>query len=72
MAIFASPEHSDMAVCGRRFCHWWQFGQYISVGAGAGDSRTIMAIANTNPEIADAGGTAGGKRGTIQLAASAR
>ena len=42
------------------------------MGAGAGDSRTIMAIANTNPEIADAGGTTGGKRGTIQLAASAR
>jgi len=72
MAIFANPEYSDMAVCDRRFCHWWQFGRYINVGAGTGDSRKIMAIANTNPEIADAGGTTGGRRGRTQLAAPAR
>ena len=70
MASFKNAEGSDMAICDRRGCHWWQFGRYINVGTGAGDSRTIMAITNTNLEITDAACTTSGKRRRTQLATS--
>ena len=71
MAIFANLEYSDLTVYDFRFYRRWQFGLCVNVGAGISDSRTIMAIANTNPEIKGAACTTGGKRGRAQLAAPA-